>query len=157
MKILEFNETLNLSDEKIKPIYIKIKIIDQNGLVTFEFSEDLISLLERNDSRLNLDSISNYNFLKIYYTTLYTGNKDDDDKSSTQQINLPKLEGWKFEEFTSKGCKVRLNFSNPLLVSQSPLGKDNIVFVFLVPELFQSKKTMQILEKNYTLSRDVPT
>ena len=40
------------------------------------FSEDLISLLERNDSRLNLTSISNENFLKIYYTTYYTGIKD---------------------------------------------------------------------------------
>ena len=41
---------------------------------------------------------------------------------------------------------MRLNISNPLLVSQSDLGKDNLILTFIVPELFQSKKTMQILE-----------
>ena len=51
-----------------------------------------------------------------------------------------------FEEFSSKGFKMRLNISNPLLVSQSDLGKDNLILTFIVPELFQSKKTMQILE-----------
>lgn len=49
---------------------------DQNGLVDIIFSEDFISLNERNDLRLNLISISNENFLKINYTTLYTGIKD---------------------------------------------------------------------------------
>ena len=49
---------------------------------------------------------------------------------------VPKLEGWQFEEFTKKGFKLRLNISNPLLVSQSNQGKDNIVFTFMMPELF---------------------
>ena len=51
------------------PIHMKITKIDQSGLVTVEFSEDLISLIERNDSRLNLTSISNENFVIVDYTT----------------------------------------------------------------------------------------
>ena len=58
---------------------MKIIKIDQSGLVTVEFSEDLISLQERNDSSLNLNSISNEQFVIINYITLYTGNKDDDE------------------------------------------------------------------------------
>ena len=54
---------------------------DQNGLVDFSFSEDFINLIERNDSHLDLISISNENFLKINYTTLYTGIKDYYDKN----------------------------------------------------------------------------
>jgi hypothetical protein len=50
-----------------------------------------------------------------------------------------------------------LNLSNPLLVSQSAFGKDNIKINIVLPELFQSKKTMQILVENYTMSADVPT
>jgi len=42
-------------------------------------------------------------------------------------------------------------------VSQSPYGKDSIKFTIVMPELFQSKKTMQILEENYTLLCEVPT
>ena len=52
---------------------------DQNGLVDVRFSEDLITIFERNNSRLNFTSISNENFLKIIYTTFYTGMKDYDD------------------------------------------------------------------------------
>ena len=44
-----------------------------------------------------------------------------------------------------------------LLVSQNAFGKDNLKFTFVFPELFQSKKTMQILEENYTLTAEVPT
>ena len=123
---------------------MSISKIDQNGGVYVKYSEDLISLIERNDSRLNLTSISNENFLIVTYTTYYTGTKDDDDESlsSTQILILPKLEGWWFEEFTNKGFKLKLNFSNPLLVSQGELGKDKIKFSFVLPELFQSKKNM---------------
>ena len=60
----------------MKPIYMNVTSHDKNGLVEVRYSEDLITLLERNDSRLNLSSISNENFLKIYYTTFYTGIKD---------------------------------------------------------------------------------
>ena len=61
------------------PIHMKITKIDQSGLITVEFSEDLISLIERNDSRLNLTSISNENFVIVDYTTLYTGINNDDE------------------------------------------------------------------------------
>ena len=73
-----------------------------------KYSEDLISLKERNDSRLNLTSISNENFLILTYTTYYTGTKDEDDESyyRTQNVILPKLEGWWFEEFSNKGFKL---------------------------------------------------
>ena len=120
---------------------MKISKIDQSGLVTVEFSEDLISLIERNDSRLNLTSISNEKFLIVNYKTLYTGNKDEDDESFVynETILLPKLESYQFEEFTNKGFKIRLGFINPLLVSQSDLGKDSLVFTIVTPEIFQSK------------------
>ena len=49
---------------------MKITKIDQSGLVTVEFSEDLISLIERNESRLNLTSISYEKFMIVKYTTL---------------------------------------------------------------------------------------
>ena len=100
---------------------MNITKIDQSTLVTVQFSEDLISLSDRNDSRLNLTSISNETFLIVDYMTLYTGIKDENDESSTniEAEIVPKLEGWKFEEFTNKGFKLRLNISNPLLVSQS--------------------------------------
>ena len=58
---------------------MKITKIDQSGLVAVEFSEDLISLIERNDSRLNLTSISNEKFLIVNYTTFYTGINDDEE------------------------------------------------------------------------------
>jgi len=66
-----------------------------------------------------LTSISNENFLIVAYTTYYTGTKDEDDQSSSsnQIVILPKLEGWWFEEFTNKGFKLKLNFSNSLLAS----------------------------------------
>ena len=116
---------------------MKITKIDQSGLITVEFSEDLISLIERNDSRLNLTSISNENFVIVDYTTLYTGiNNYDESQVYTQAIVLPRLKSWKFEEFSNKGFKMRLSFFNPLLVSQSDLGKDNIHFTFVMPELF---------------------
>ena len=137
---------------------MKITKIDQSGLVTVEFSEDLISLIDRNDSRLNLTSISNEKFVIVNYTTLYTGiNNDDESQGYAQTPILPRLKSWKFEEFSNKGFKIRLNYSNSLLVSQSDLGRDNIVFTFVMPELFQSKKSLQILEENYTLISDVPT
>ena len=67
-----------------------------------------------------MTSISNETFLIINYTTLYTGINDDDELSAnTEATIVPKLEDWKFEEFTRKGFKLRLNISNPLLVSQS--------------------------------------
>ena len=97
---------------------MKITKIDQSGLVKVEFSEDLISLIDRNDSRLNLTSISNEKFVIVDYTTLYTGINDDDElMPSSKIVVLPKLEGWQFEEFTNKQFKIRLNYSNPLLVS----------------------------------------
>ena len=105
-------------------------------MVTVEFSEDLISLIERNNSRLNLTSISNEKFLIVNYTTFYTGVNDDEIMEYTQTPVLPKLISWKFEEFTNKRFKIRLNYSNPLLVSQSDLGKDKIFFTFVMPELF---------------------
>ena len=89
---------------------------DQNGHVDVRFSEDLITILERNDSRLNLTSISNENFLKIIYTTFYTGIKDyydnnyDESYSSIQIPILPKLESFQFLEFTNKGFKMKLNY-----------------------------------------------
>ena len=86
---------------------MKITKIDQSGLVTVEFSEDLISLIERNDSRLNLTSISNEKFLIVDYTTLYTGINDDDESLySNQIVILPKLEDWWFKEFSNKGFKL---------------------------------------------------
>ena len=110
---------------------MKITKFDQSRLVTVEFSEDLISLIERNDSRLNLTSISNENFVIISYLTLYTCIKDNDESlTNTEALVLPKLVGYKFEEFTNKGFKIRLNYSNPLLDSQSPYGKDRIFFTF---------------------------
>ena len=92
---------------------------------------------------MNLTTISNENFLKISYYTFYTGINDHNDhdsqhksSSNTSKSILPKLEAWKFVEFTNKGLKVKLNYSNPLLVSQSQFGKDKLVFVFKIPELF---------------------
>jgi hypothetical protein len=99
--------------------------------------EDLISLIERNNLLLNLTTISNENFVIVNYTTFYTGVYDDDELSKNSEIpDLPKLKGWKFEEFSSKGFKMRLSFFNPLLVSQSYLRKDIVAFTFLRPELF---------------------
>ena len=85
-----------------------------------------------------MTSLSNENFLTVNYKTLYTGNKKDEDELfiNSEAPILPKLKSWKFEEYTNKGFKLRLSFFNPLLVSQSDLGKDNIVFTFLRPELF---------------------
>ena len=82
---------------------MNITKIDQSGLVIVLFSEDLISLSVRNDSRLNLTSISNETFLIVNYTTLYTGIKDNDYELQTniEAAIVPKLEGWKFEEFTN--------------------------------------------------------
>jgi hypothetical protein len=75
--------------------------------VKVEFSEDLISLIERNDSRLNLTSISNEKFVIVDYTTLYTGINDDDESIySNKIVILPKLESWWFEEFSNKGFKL---------------------------------------------------
>ena len=74
---------------------MKITKIDQNGLVTVEFSEDLISLIERNDSRLNMTSISNENFVIVNYTTLYTGISDDDEIIEHAQTSvLPQLKSY---------------------------------------------------------------
>ena len=116
---------------------MKITKIDQSGLVTVEFSEDLISLIERNDSRLNLTSISDEKFVIVNYTTLYTGINDDNEFSTYSETkDLPKLKSWIFEEFSNKGFKLRLSFLNTLLVSQGQNGKDNIHFTFLMPELF---------------------
>ena len=78
----------------------------------------MFSLIERNDSLYNLVSISTEKYVIVNYATLYTGNKDDDLSSSNDEtIVLPKLENWWFEEFTSYGFKMRINISNPLLVS----------------------------------------
>ena len=59
-----------------------VKYFDQIGLLEVKYSEELISLLERNDSRYNLTSISTQQFVIVNYTTFYTGNKDDDESSS---------------------------------------------------------------------------
>ncbi len=71
--------------------------------------------------------------------TLYTGLKDNDESTSSknfQSVVLPYLKNWKFEEFTNKGFKIRIEFINPLLISQSPYGKDKIFLTFVMPELF---------------------
>ena len=71
---------------------MKITKIDQSGVVTVEFSEDLISLYDRNDSRLNLTSISNENFMIVEYKTLYSGIKDNKESLTNNQTQvLPKL------------------------------------------------------------------
>ena len=72
----------------------------------------------------------------VNYTTLYTGINDDETMKYAQTPILPRLKNWKFEEFSNKGFKIRLGFFNPLLVSQSNLGKDSIVFTFVMPEIF---------------------
>ena len=73
----------------------------------------------------------------VKYITLYSGIEDNEESLKNNQTQvLPKLESWKFEEFTNKKLKIRLNFSNPLLVSQSDLGKDNIFLSIINPEIF---------------------
>ena len=59
-----------------------------------------------------MTSISNENFVIVSYKTFYTGRKDDDDESlkNSETLIFPKLKSWKFEEFTNKGFKIRLEF-----------------------------------------------
>ncbi len=47
-----------------------VKYFDQSGLLEVRFSEELISLLERNDSRYNLTSMSTDQFISVTYKSL---------------------------------------------------------------------------------------
>jgi len=93
------------------------KNFDQSGLLEVKYSEELFSLLERNDSHYNLTSICTEKFVIVDFITSNTGIKGDDLSSNTQTPVLSTLKGWWYEEFTSKGFKMRINFFNPLLVS----------------------------------------
>ena len=111
-----------------------------------QFLQTLKSIDEQES--LNLTMISNETFFRVEYQTFVEG-------EDVGYENVPKLLDWKIAYFGSLNMTIKLNLSNPIMVSTGDM-KDHLNITFEQPYLFRSALDGRILEENYTLSSEVP-
>ena len=79
--------------------------------------------------------ISNDLFFNVTYDNMAESVSNDEDSDSGSSIST--LEGWNVVNFTKREMIVKLNFSNPSMVS-STSDRDTITIEALVPTIFKA-------------------
>ena len=63
---------------------------------------------------------------------------------------------WTPTKFESDSAVLQIDFENPIYVSKSPRGRDDISLQVLEPNLFISKKSLRSIEKEEIVEVNIP-
>ena len=74
--------------------------------------------------------------------------------SEAASAKVPEIASWQFTEFTERGLKIAVNFTNALYVASE--GRDALDLKVLESSFFISKATNEPMAANYTLDIQVP-
>ena len=143
LEVDKFNDS---SEIDVEPIRMYVGEFTQNGEVNIQFLETLKSIDQQ--EFLNLTIISNDTFFTLDYQTFVEGGQ-------VGYENVPQLLDWKVANFGSLNMTIKLNLSNPIMVSTGD-KKDQLRISFEQPYLFRSALDGRVLEENYTIATEVP-
>ena len=97
---------------------------------------------------LDLTTISSEFFFQVHYETYVEGYQ-------VGYENVPKLQYWNITYFGDKYFTLKLNLSNPIMVSTGD-EKDKLDVSFKIPSIFQSALDERVLGDDYVIFAEVP-
>lgn len=133
-------------EKKKEPISFYISEVTQNGEVHVQFSETLKPIDQIKG--LDLTIISNELFFQVDYQTYVEGYQ-------VGYENVPTLKYWNITYFGDKYFTLKLNLSNPIMVSTGD-EKDKLDVSFKIPSIFQSALDERVLGDDYVIFAEVP-
>ena len=107
------------------------------GEVTIKFSEPLLVPTDAYE-------IINEDTLQIRVIPL--------EEPMTPMLNFK----WTLSKFESDSAVLQIDFENPIYVSKSPRGRDDISLQVLEPNLFISEKSLRSIEKEEIVEANIP-
>jgi hypothetical protein len=142
IKVVRSSATTNTSDSSsskvIKVVTALISSINNKGVVTVEFSEDMI--IPENYTR--------FNYLFMDVSTI---------SNDGVQVGVNKnISAWKITNFESSTMTLQVNFTDPMVISQS-IVKDKLSIMFIANGYFESLSSSNPIDYLYSIKSDIPT